>query len=310
MTEISVIVPAYNAEKYLEKTIKSILNQSFEDFEAILVDDGSIDKTPDIMAAYAAKDKRIKIIRQPNKKLPGARNAGMDAAVGKYIYFADADDILHPQILEFLYQACEREQADFACCNFEAVEENRFPEIPVYDQNVSGEIINNPLEFMCANRKKISNNVWTKLYRASALGGLRFADNQGVEDLYFNISAMRRFSKGVFVPLVLYYYVLSSGSISRKDFKIEKLLVHMDCYKQLQKDFENEPVLWPLIKRRILNHSFYGLMKDVAGLQEEKARELKAVWKPQIRAFKKTGIIGTEGLSLRKRVRYLFFMIF
>ena len=261
MAEISVIVPAYNAEKYLENTLKSILNQSFSDFEVILVDDGSVDKTPDIMAAYAVKDKRIKIIRQSNKKLPGARNAGMNAAVGKYIYFADADDILHPQILEFLYQACEKEQADFACCSFEAVAENELPEIREYDKNVSAEIIYKPLEFMCANRKKINNNVWTKLYRLSALGGLRFADNQGVEDLYFNISAMRRFSKGVFVPLVLYYYVLSLGSISRKDLKIERLHVHMDCYKQLQKDFEDEADMWKLIKCRIVNRSFYGMVK-------------------------------------------------
>ncbi len=310
MAEISVIVPAYNAEKYLENTLKSILDQSFKDFEAILVDDGSIDKTPDIMAAYAAKDKRIKIIRQPNKKLPAARNAGMDAAVGKYIYFADADDILHPQILEFLYQACEKERADFACCYFEAVEENKLPEIPVYNQNVSNEVVDSPLEFMCANRKKINNNVWTKLYRTSALAGLRFADNQGVEDLYFNILAMRRFSKGVFVPLVMYYYILSSGSITRREFKIEKLHVHMDCYKRLQKDFESKPDLWRLIKRRIVNRSFYGMVKEVSELPKEKARELKAVWKTQIRTFKKAGIIGTESLSLRKKVKLFFFMLF
>lgn len=310
MAEISVIVPAYNAEKYLENTLKSILNQSFSDFEVILVDDGSVDKTPDIMAAYAAKDKRIKVICQKNGGVGAARNTGMDAAAGKYFYFADADDILHPQILEFLYQSCEKEQADFACCNFEAVEENKLPEISVYDQNVSNEIVDNPLEFMCANRKKINNNVWTKLYRVSVLAGLRFADNQGVEDLYFNILAMRRFSKGVFVPLVLYYYILSSGSISRRDFKVEKLHVHMDCYKRLQKDFENNPVLWRLIKHRIVNRSFYGMVKEVSELPKEKARELKAVWKPQIRAFKKTGIIGTEGLSLRKRLKLFLFMLF
>lgn len=311
MAEISVIVPAYNAEKYLENTIKSILNQSFEDFEVILVDDGSVDKTPEIMAAYAAQDKRVRVISQPNKKLPGARNAGMDAAVGKYLYFADADDILHPQILAFLYQACEKEQADFACCDFVAVEENQLPEMPVYDKDVSGEIIYKPLEFMCGNRKKINNNVWTKLYRASALAGLRFADNQGVEDLYFNILAMRKFSKGVFVPLVLYYYILSPGSITRGDFKMEKLDVHMDCYKQLQKDFENEQFLWLLIKRQIVNRSFYGMAKAVSELKNKKNKQkLKAAWRPQIREFKKAGIIGTEGLSLRKRFKLFLFMLF
>ena len=121
---------------------------------------------------------------------------------------------------------------------------------------------------------------------------------------------MRRFSKGVFVPLTLYYYILSSGSITRKDFKAEKLCVHMDCYKRLQKDFENNPVLWRLVKHRIINRSFYSLVKAVSELPKEKAQELKTVWKPQIRAFKKAGIIGTEGLSLRKRAKLFFFMLF
>ena len=164
---------------------------------------------------------------------------------------------------------------------------------------------------MCGNRKKINNNVWTKLYRASALAGLRFADNQGVEDLYFNILAMRKFSKGVFVPLVLYYYILSPGSITRGDFKMEKLDVHMDCYKQLQKDFENEQFLWLLIKRQIVNRSFYGMAKAVSELKnKEHKQKLKAAWKPQIREFKKAGIIGMEGLSLRKRFKLFLFMLF
>lgn len=310
MVEISVIVPAYNAEKYLENTVRSILKQTFSDFEVILVNDGSVDKTPDIMNALAKEDKRITVINQENKKLPEARNVGMRAAKGKYLYFADADDILHPQLLAFLYQACEKEQADFACCAFVAVPDGVMPEISFYDDGYKPDVFENPLKYMCTNRKKVSNNVWTKLYRTASLDGLRFADNQGAEDLYFNILAMRRFSKGVFVPLILYYYILSSGSITRKDFKAEKLCVHMDCYKRLQKDFENNPVLWRLVKHRIINRSFYSLVKAVSEQPKEKAQELKAVWKPQIRAFKKAGIIGTEGLSLRKRVKLFFFMLF
>lgn len=311
MVEISVIVPAYNAEKYLSVMIKSILEQTFRDFELILVNDGSIDRTPEIMAEFAAKDSRIKIINQKNKKLPGARNAGMKIAAGKYLYFADADDILHPQLLEQLYQAAEKENADFACCDFITIREGEVPDMPVYKEAPALCAFDNPLEYMCFHRKKIVNSVWTKLYKAKALKGLIFADNQGVEDLYFNLWAMRHFSKGVYVPLALYYYVLSSGSISRSDLKYEHLQTYMNFFLQIQKEFSDIPQMKNIIKENILNRTFYRLVQTVLRIKnKENKQKLKAEWLPQVKRFMQAGIIGTEGLSLRKKLKLFLFLHF
>ena len=311
MVEISVIVPAYNAEKYLENTVKSILKQTFSDFELILVNDGSLDKTPDIMNALAQEDKRITVINQENKKLPGARNSGMKVAKGKYLYFADADDILHPQLLAFLYQACEKEQADFACCNFVAVKEGKLPEISYFDDKYKPDVFENPLEYMCLKRRKILNSVWTKLYRREALNGLIFGDYFCAQDLHFNILALRQFSKGVFVPLTLYYYVLSPTSISRKGIKISNLQTHMMIFEHLKKVFDGETEKWTIVKREVINRSFYGLVKKISGLNDkEKRRRLKAEWLPQVKNFMAAGIIGTEGFSFRKRLTLFFFLHF
>lgn len=311
MVEISVIVPAYNAEKYLENTVKSILKQTFSDFELILVNDGSLDKTPDIMNALAQEDKRITVINKKNEGVGFARNAGMRAAKGKYLYFADADDILHPQLLAFLYQACEKEQADFACCNFVAVKEGKLPEISYFDEPEQFFAFDNPLEYMCANRKKVSNNVWTKLYNRNALGELLFSDNQGVEDLYFNILALKNFSKGVFVPLPLYYYVLSSVSITRSDLKYERLQTHMDFYLEIKKKLSDDVRLWKKVKQSIINRSFYDFVKEVSKIKDPKKRnELKSRWVPLVNRFIKDGIIGTEGFSFHKRLKLFFFLHF
>ena len=100
MVKISVIIPVYNVENYLEESLDSIINQTFTDLEIICVNDGSTDNSPSILNNYANKDSRINIINQENKGLSAARNSGLDVATGDYIYFFDSDDILELTALE------------------------------------------------------------------------------------------------------------------------------------------------------------------------------------------------------------------
>ena len=123
MPKVSVIIPVYNVEKYLGECLDSVLRQTLEDIEIICVDDGSTDGSAKMLAEYAAKDPRIRIITQANAGLSAARNAGMDAACGKYIYFLDSDDYIVDDMLERCVAVCERDQLDqfvFGCrCLFE-----------------------------------------------------------------------------------------------------------------------------------------------------------------------------------------------
>ena len=102
MPEISIIVPAYNVEKYLDKCMKSILSQTFEDFEVLLIDDGSKDSTPQICDKYAALDSRVKAYHKKNGGLPDARNYGLDRMSGKYVTFIDSDDFIDVNYLKYM----------------------------------------------------------------------------------------------------------------------------------------------------------------------------------------------------------------
>lgn len=118
IAKVSVIVPVYNSEKYLDRCIKSILNQKLEDMEVILVNDGSTDKSLEIIKKYAKESDRIKIINKPNKGVSSARNSGIDAAGGDYIGFVDADDWIHPDMYKNMYEKITKTQSDICICNY------------------------------------------------------------------------------------------------------------------------------------------------------------------------------------------------
>ena len=117
--KISIIVPVYKVEKYLSRCIKSILRQTFTDFELILVDDGSPDKCPQMCDDWGKKDKRIRVIHKENGGLSSARNAGLRAARGEYIGFVDSDDWIACDMYEILYQLAKKYRADITCGGIE-----------------------------------------------------------------------------------------------------------------------------------------------------------------------------------------------
>lgn len=125
MPKVSVLIPVYNVEKYLEQCLDSIIKQTFTDIEIICVNDGSTDKSGDILKRYAVKDSRIKIVTKKNGGLPSARNAGIDAAKGKYLSFVDADDYIQPDMIEKLYNTAVKSKAEIVICGA-----NIFPEEP------------------------------------------------------------------------------------------------------------------------------------------------------------------------------------
>ena len=123
MVKISVIVPVYNVEKYLEKCVESVLCQDFSDCEVLLVDDGSTDSSPAICDAYAEKYQQVQVIHQENKGLGGARNTGMQAAKGEYLLFLDSDDSLTEDALAGLYEIAEAKKADLVAFGMDFVDE-------------------------------------------------------------------------------------------------------------------------------------------------------------------------------------------
>lgn len=172
MAQISVIVPVYKVEAYLDDCVKSILEQTFTDFELILVDDGSPDRCPQMCDEWAQRDSRIKVIHKTNGGLADARNAGIRAANGGYLAFVDSDDWVEPDFLEILHTGIENGAHDMVQCNFHRAYENgeEYPYVfqpGVYDKNAICEVL---MPAMLHERlTQISSSRCNKLYKAETL---------------------------------------------------------------------------------------------------------------------------------------------
>ena len=180
---ISIIVPVYKVEKQLNKCIESILNQTFKDYELILVDDGSPDNCGHICDEYEKKDSRIKVIHKKNGGLSDARNAGLDIALGKYIGFVDSDDIIHPQMYEKLYNCINKSNLDIVQCKFK-----RFKSIEEININISDSELNfkeyNSQDAIIdlIDNNKINVNAWNKLYKRELFQNERYPKGKIHED--------------------------------------------------------------------------------------------------------------------------------
>lgn len=213
MKKISVIVPIYNIEKYLEKCLLSILNQTFDDYEVILVEDGSTDNSKVIAQAFVEKHRDMfKLICQENRGLSGARNTGLKCAIGEYVCFVDSDDTIAPTYLSVLYEQAEKSKADLVICAFHSVDEQD-NSIKVFKENLlSGQVYN-----LQNNRELflIQNAAWNKLYRREIIddNDLLFTEGAWYEDLRFTKKYLLLAERVVYCDEILYNYLQRAGSI-------------------------------------------------------------------------------------------------
>ena len=212
---ISIIVPIYKVEKYLDRCINSILNQTFKDFELILVDDGSPDRCGDICEEYAKKDKRIKVIHKENGGLSDARNAGLDIATGKFIGFIDSDDFIHKDMYMILYDAIIKSKSDISQCKFKY-----FSKEDELNKNIINdgkyEIYNNidAIEEIIDN-KNLNTNVWNKLYKRELFNDIRFPKGKIHEDEFVTYKVFYRAKTVSYVNKELYYYFSNDTGIMK-----------------------------------------------------------------------------------------------
>ncbi|MFI3241966.1 MAG: glycosyltransferase [Alphaproteobacteria bacterium] len=218
--KISIIIPIYNVEKYLSRCLKSVIAQSFIDFEAICVNDGSQDNSEEIVKNYAKKDKRIKIITQENLGLSMARNNGIKKAKGEYIYFLDSDDFIHPQLLEICYNYALKHKVDLVEFDFfkNKNEEYSLENIKkINSSKLKYKKTNNPIFLGTYNEKfKISFNVWSKLYKKELVKDLSFIPNIHFEDCPHTFAVLSKKPQTLVIDAELYFYTLNKNSISNK----------------------------------------------------------------------------------------------
>ena len=202
---ISIIVPVYNAGAYLQPLIDSVLNQTWQNLELILVDDGSTDGSAGVCDAAAATDPRVRVIHVANGGQSAARNIGLKVALGTHIAFVDHDDILHPCMYATLLEAMTALNADEAACNFANTPQEKIHELVFDETCVSPKIV--------LDREIVSHYftpswhipIWNKLYRRELLEGLSFSDLRLGEDNLFSYRVIKRTKKLVFVDKNMYF---------------------------------------------------------------------------------------------------------
>lgn len=214
MCLVSIVVPIYNVEKYLEKCIDSILMQSYSNIEVLLINDGSKDNSEYICKKYAQLDKRIQYFKKENGGLSSARNYGIDHASGDYLIFVDSDDYISKEMVKCLLETALSQDADIVECNYIEFNEDEI----LFDDNYSNQVdvkVFQPVEAIesLIRNIAITPNAWNKIYSKKLFDQLRYKVGIYHEDEEIIVKLLSISSKVCKIDVPLYYYLKRSGSI-------------------------------------------------------------------------------------------------
>lgn len=275
MSKISIIVPVYNVELYLRECLDSILNQTFKDFELILVDDGSTDESGKICDEYTLKDRRVRVCHKENGGLSDARNFGISHATSKYIGFIDSDDTIEADMFAALYRNIAVNGADVSICGlFDCYKDRKIPQCAEKQFGVlSGEeALKEALE-----GSKFSVNAVNKLYKKELFNDIKFPFGKLSEDAFTIPRILASANKVVFTTEPKYNYMHRMGTITTSEFKLRDLNV-IEGYEEILSfvnknfpDFEN------LAKSRLIWAYIYVLDKMILSENFNYPNEYKMV---------------------------------
>lgn len=245
MPKVSIIVPVYNVEKYLDQCMQSLLNQTLNDIEIIMVDDESPDNCPKLCDEYAKYDSRIKVIHKKNGGLGLARNSGIEIATGDYIAFVDSDDYVEKTMFEIMYKKAQKNKSDIVYCNnymyhseLGSITKSNAP--LNYDETFKGrDVIEEVLKNMIASSLNASSDrkyymsVWRGIFKKEAVNGIRFVSEREYlsEDILYQVKALQHANSVTIISDYLYYYRENLSSLThkyRKD-RIQKSIILYQC---------------------------------------------------------------------------------
>lgn len=261
MDKVSIIVPVYNSEKYIGKTLNSVLSQTYKNIEVIVIDDGSTDKSGEIVKSFEQNDERLQYFRIENGGPSNARNIGIAKATGKYVGFCDSDDIISPQMYEKLVSYIEKAEADIALCDIYTERDGKCFGFPWEDgkvfnkEEIASELIASMVGKQGDDSSEISlwGSVVRCLFKKEIIEelDLKFpVDIHFAEDLVFTLNYLRKCKRAIICDEPLYYYVCNTDSIMHSFFSYKKdmlkarkkLVYHtesaiegLDCYDSLRK---------------------------------------------------------------------------
>lgn len=227
--KVSIIVPVYNVEKYLNRCMESLLNQTLKDIEIVLVDDGSPDNCPQMCDEYAKRDNRVKVVHKENAGLGYARNSGLEIATGEYVAFVDSDDYVEPDMYERLYEASQHYNVQMVLCGFDRDNNGCRTKGLVANMPSSPTVIDARADYIPNLIGQMPNEyysmyygyaVWNILFSADVINKhhIRFKSERIYlsEDILFQIEYAARVKDVLLYPAELYSYCLNPGTLTTK----------------------------------------------------------------------------------------------
>ncbi len=297
--KVSVIVPVYKTEKYIVRCVESLITQTYENLEILLVDDGSPDNAGKICDEYADKDARIKVIHQKNAGQSAARNNALKIAAGDYFCFVDSDDYIAPDMIEKLYRLTEDASADISMVDYLTFTGEK-AEISDEAVGAEPEVMNNIQ--MIRNIHTVKDELyvvmWGKLFKRELFNGIEFAEGRICEDLDVLYRLYDKAQKSVYSSEKLYYYF--RGNVSSSTFGLNQKF-YDDVFWVLEREIryidEKHPDL-SVYPRRTYMYWIVDLAKKKGGIIS--LGELKQVYKRYREMYR-------ESRSLRKEKFFTFF---
>lgn len=279
--KLSVIVPIYNLEQCISGTIESILSQTFQDFELILVDDGSTDASADICKRHAELDLRLRIVEQTNRGVSAARNLGLKYASGEYVGFVDGDDLLDENMYETLIQCIEMESADLGQGKI-CVKKDRYENEVHTQSKYSAFNCKDALQLFLQDRI-ITGSVCDKIFRRSLVEGNFFDEDICIgEDQIFVFTCLLKTSKLVYVPNTSYYYVTRMNSASKTIPDLKKyhseIKAHQIIYDRIRKE-KSLRAIETLAFRRYVHMVLHCMKKTLIFRQKKEFVKLRDAFK-------------------------------
>ena len=315
--KISVIVPIYNLENNVEECIKSIINQTYNNLQIILIDDGSKDKSGEICDKYEKQDKRIKVIHKVNSGLADVRNTGMDIAEGKYISFIDGDDYIFPTFYEELMGLIQKYDADISEGQFLRINEQdvKNAENIINDYNSKIDVIQEvydgqkALELLYGTKLQPYVNkvvVWNKLYKKELFDEVKFPRGKLHEDEYTTYKILDKCKKIVSTNKVLHGYIQTNNSIMRVDIKQKRIDDNLDAYEKCSEYFneKNNKNLEMKCRRRYLENCIELAGKVSRTTNEVKEQQIDIIQKRFVENYDKyiENIIAYQSTNREKRI--------
>lgn len=269
---ISVIVPVYKVEKYINKCVDSIINQTYTNLEIILVDDGSPDICGEICDDFFKKDKRIKVIHKENGGLSDARNAGIKIAKGKYITFIDSDDYIEPNYIEILYDSIIKNKTDIAISSHKVIYENG----TLLNKATGEEAVLEPKEVLkrILYDDGIDLSTWAKLYNKELFDDIEFPKGRLFEDAATTYKLIDRSNKISIISKSTYNYIIRNNSITNICFSTKKMDLITSTEEMCNYIKNKYPDLEKAANRRLM-YAYLSTISQLAMSKEKFPKEQK-----------------------------------